>query len=186
MHKLSVLCFLVFTCCWFNAPAQVKSFTKTGKITFFSHAPLEDIEAANKTAAAVADTKTGALQVIVLMRGFEFKKALMQEHFNENYVESHRYPKAELKGSFLNNADIDYNKEGIYKTIVKGQLSLHGVTKEVTVPVILEIRGRKIEATSVFSLLLSDYHIAIPAIVKDKISNSVKVTVDLKLDPLGN
>jgi hypothetical protein len=184
MHKLSrVLCLLLIGC-WYHAPAQEKFFTKTGKITFLSNAPLENIEAVNKTAGAVLDTKTGAVQAVVLMRGFEFKKALMQEHFNENYVESHKYPSAELRGSILNHEEVDYAKDDTYPVTVKGQLSFHGITKEVTLPVTLKIQGGKIEASSVFTVLLSDYRISIPALVKDNINNQVKVTASFTLDPL--
>jgi len=86
--------------------AQDKYFTKNAKIDFFSSAPLEDIEGKNKTASAVLDIKTGSLHFSVLMQGFEFDKALMQEHFNENYLESDKFPKAEFKGSIINDVDI--------------------------------------------------------------------------------
>src|SRR4051794_3030998 len=83
--------------------AQDKYFTKTGKIGFYSITSLENVEAVNKTAGAILDSKTGAVQFAALMKGFEFKKALMQEHFNENYIESNQYPKAEFRGSIVNN-----------------------------------------------------------------------------------
>ncbi|MER3463849.1 MAG: YceI family protein [Chitinophagaceae bacterium] len=163
--------------------SQDKYFTKTGKITFTSKAPLEDIEAKNKTAAAIIDTKTGAIQFSVLMKGFEFEKALMQEHFNENYVESDKYPKAEFKGTVTNNSTIDYKKDGTYPAIVKGQLTIHGVTKPVQAPGTIKVSNGTVEASSTFNIRLSDYNIAIPAVVKDKISNNVKVVVDIKMDP---
>lgn len=184
MHKLSRLICLLLIVSWNDAPAQEIFFTKTGKITFLSNAPLEVIEAVNKTAGAVLDTKTGAVQAVVLMRGFEFKKALMQEHFNENYMESHKYPRAELRGSILNHEEVDYTKDGTYPVTVKGQLSLHGITKEITMPVTLKIQGGKIEVISFFTVLLADYRISIPSLVKDKINNQVKVTASFKLDPL--
>ena len=77
--------------------AQDRFFTKTGKINFYSKAPMEDIEAKNKTVTAVIDSKSGALQFAVQMKGFEFEKQLMQQHFNENYVESDKFPRAEFK-----------------------------------------------------------------------------------------
>src|SRR5947208_1580392 len=83
--------------------AQDKFFTKSGRISFYSKAPLEDIEAENRSVTAVLDTKTGMVQFAVPMKAFEFEKALMQEHFNENYIESDKYPKAEFKGQVLNN-----------------------------------------------------------------------------------
>lgn len=164
--------------------AQGKFFTKTGKIDFSSKAPLEDIEAKNKTVTAVLDSRSGALQFAVQMKGFEFDKALMQEHFNENYVESDKYPKAEFKGTIVNNADINYNKPGTYTAKVKGKMTLHGVTKDVETTGTIKVNSDHLKAESTFNLLLSDYEVKIPNIVKDKISNNIKITVDTKLDPL--
>src|SRR3954471_14722308 len=92
--------------------AQDKFFTKTGKISFYSKAPMEDIEATNNSVTAVLDAATGNFQFAVLIKGFEFRKALMQEHFNENYLESDKFPKAEFKGQVVNNSAISYTKEG--------------------------------------------------------------------------
>lgn len=164
--------------------AQDRYFTKTGKITFFSKAPMEDIEAKNKTVAAILDIKTGALQFAVLMKSFEFEKALMQEHFNENYVESSKYPKAEFKGILLNNAAIDYSKDGAYPAKAKGKLTLHGITKDIETTGIIKVEDGKIDTNSVFNLLLSDHQISIPAVVKEKISNSIQVNVNCTLEPL--
>jgi hypothetical protein len=167
-----------------SSQAQDKYFTKTGKIEFSSKASMEDIDAKNKTVAAILDTKTGALQFSALMKGFEFPKALMQEHFNENYVESDKYPRAEFKGSVTNNANIDYTKDGSYTAQVSGQLTIHGVTKSVNTTGTFKVDGGKIDANAVFNVLVSDYKIKIPSIVKDKISNTIKVTVDCRLEPL--
>ena len=183
MNKKSILLALLIAVAGL-VNAQDKFFTKTGKISFYSKAPMEDIEARNKTVAAVMDTKTGALQFSVLMKGFEFEKALMQEHFNENYVESDKFPKADFKGSVVNNSSVNYSKDGTYNAIVKGKLTLHGVTKEVEAPGVIKVEGGKIDASSTFSVLLSDYNVSIPSMVKDKISNTIKISVDCKLDPL--
>jgi len=164
--------------------AQDKFFTKTGKIDFFSSAPLEDIEAKNKTVTAVIDSKSGAMQFSVQMKGFEFQKKLMQQHFNENYVESDKFPKGEFKGSIINNSDVNYTKDGSYTAKVKGKLTIHGITKDVETTGTVKVDGGKLDIASSFNILLSDYEIKIPAIVKDKISNSIKITVDCKLEPL--
>jgi hypothetical protein len=168
----------------FTALSQEKYFTKTGRIEIFSKSPMEDIEAKNKSVAAILDTKTGAFQFSVLMKGFEFEKALMQEHFNENYVESDKYPKAEFKGAITNHSEINYVKDGTYPVKVSGQLTMHGVTKNVQTTGTLKIDGGKIDAISTFNIKLSDYQIKIPAVVKDKVSNNIKITVDCKLEPL--
>ena len=163
---------------------QGKFYTKTGKISFISKAPLEEIEGKNKTVTAVVDSKTGAMQFAVQMKGFEFEKQLMQQHFNENYVESDKYPKAEFKGSISNNSTINYSKDGSYPAKVKGKLTIHGVTKDVETTGTLKINGGKIDANSTFNVLISDYNIKIPAVVKDKVSNTIKITVDCDLEPL--
>ena len=164
--------------------AQDRYYTKTGKVSFYSKAPLEEIEGRNKTVTAVVDSKTGAIQFAVQMKGFEFEKQLMQQHFNENYVESDKYPKAEFKGSIANNSEINYSKDGTYTAKIKGKLTLHGVTNEVETTGILRVGGGKIDATSTFNVLISDYKIKIPAVVKDKVSNTVKITVNCDLEPL--
>ena len=166
------------------AHSQDRYFTKTGKINFSSKAPLEDIEAQNKTVTAVLDTKTGALQFSVQMKSFEFEKALMQEHFNENYVESDKYPKAEFRGVVANNAAVNYAKDGSYPVRVKGKLTLHNVTKDVEVPGTLKVANGKVDAASTFTIQLSDYKISIPSPVKNKISNTIRITVDTNLEPL--
>ena len=164
--------------------AQDKFFTKSGKIDFQSKTALEDIQGKNKSATCVIDTKSGAIAFSVLMKGFEFEKALMQEHFNENYVESNKFPKSEFKGTISNNADIKYAKDGIYAATVKGQLTLHGVTKDVETTGKIIIKQGKPQATAEFNILLADYNISIPAVVEDKVSKSVKINVDCALEPL--
>lgn len=166
--------------------AQDKFYTKTGKINFYSKAALEEIDGKNKTVTAVLDSKTGAIQFAVQMKGFEFEKQLMEQHFNENYVESDTYPRSEFKGAIVNNADINYSKDGTYTTKVKGKLTIHGVTQDVESTAVLKINGGVINASSTFNVLLSDYKISIPSIVKDKVSNSIKIIVDCNLEPLKN
>ena len=164
--------------------AQDRFYTKTGKITFYSKAPLEEDDAVNKTVTAVLDSKTGAIQFLALMKGFEFEKQLMQQHFNENYVESDKFPKSEFKGTITNNSEINYAKDGTYTAQVKGQLTIHGITKNITTTGTFKIIGGNIDASSTFNVLLSDYNIKIPAIVKDKVSNTIKIVVDCHLEPL--
>lgn len=164
--------------------AQGKFFTKSGKITFFSSTPAEDIKATNKSVAVVLDSKTGELQFSVLMKGFEFKKGLMQEHFNERYVESHKFPQSDFKGQIINNSEIPYNKNGNYTAKVKGKLTIHGVTKEIETTGTIAVKDGKIGANAVFNILVADYKISIPALVRDNIARTIKVTVDCLLNPL--
>lgn len=164
--------------------AQDKFYTKTGKITFYSKTPLEEIEGKNKTVTTVLDSKSGAIQLAVQMKGFEFEKALMQQHFNDSYVESDKYPKAEFKGTIANNTEINYAKDGTYTAKIKGQLTIHGVTKNVDATGIFKISGSTINAVSTFNVLIADYNIKIPSIVKSKVSNTIQIVVDCNLEPL--
>lgn len=161
-----------------------KHFTKTGKISFYSKAPLESIDAVNKSAVCVLDTKSGLLQFSVLMKGFEFKKALMQEHFNENYAESDKFPKSDFRGQISNNDAINYAADGVYPATVKGRLTLHGQTREMEAAGKVTVKSGKISLSSEFTIQLSDYKILIPKVVKDNIANSVKISVNCALEPL--
>lgn len=181
---------LIFSICLFfiagTASSQDKYFTKTGKINFNATAPSspEKIDAVNKSSICVMDIKTGNIQFSLLMKGFEFERALMQEHFNENYVESNKFPKAEFKGIIVNNAVINYAKDGVYPVKVKGKLSMHGETKDVETEGKITIRGGKISAIAEFVVTLSDYKVSIPQLVADKVSKTAKINIDCLLEPL--
>ena len=163
-----------------------KYFTKSGKINFDVTAASspEKIEAINRSVICVVDTKTGNMQFAVLMKSFEFERALMQEHFNENYIESDKFPKAEFKGSIIGNDKINYSKEGTYSVKVKGRLAMHGETKDVETDGKLIIQAGKISAIADFNVLLADFKISIPGLVADKVSKTAKVSVACALEPL--
>jgi polyisoprenoid-binding protein YceI len=164
--------------------AAQKFITRSARISFISTAPLEDIEGKNKSVIAAIDSKTGAVQFSVTMKGFEFEKSKMQEHFNENYVESDKYPKAEFKGAITNNKEINYSKPGTYNAKVNGKLTLHGVSRAVTANGTITVLNDGIQVSSAFSITVADYKISIPAAVKNKVAKTVKVIVDAKLDPV--
>ncbi len=163
-----------------------KYFTKSGKINFdaTSSGSPEKIEGVNKTVTCVVDTKTGNMQFAALMKGFEFERALMEEHFNENYAESEKFPKAEFKGAISNNDKVIYTKDGTYPVTVKGKLTIHGETKDVETQGKLTIQGGKISTVAEFNVLLADFKIAIPGLVADKISTSAKITISCSLELL--
>lgn len=168
----------------FVSNAQGKFYTKDAKVNFFSVTPLEDIEAKQKSAVAVLDSKTGALQFSLLIKGFEFKNEEMQEHFNEDYMESDKFPKSEFKGQIVNNSAVNYTKPGTYNVQVKGSLTIHGVTKEVQTNGTIKVDTDGLKTASTFNIAVADYGIVIPKLVRDKIAKNVKITVDAKLDPL--
>ncbi len=163
------------------ATAQLPSryMTREGSISFYSDAPLEKIEAHNKKAAAVFETLTGNFQVVVLMKAFMFEKDLMQQHFNENYVESHKYPKAIFKGIIEDIHKVNFEKDGEYPVTVSGTMEIHGVTREVKTSGTLRVEGERVTAISDFMLRPEDYKIKIPKVVRDKIAREVKISVNM-------
>ncbi len=154
-----------------------KYFSKSGKITFYSDAPLEKIEAHNTTASTVLDATTGNFEWAVLIKGFQFEKALMQEHFNENYMESDKYPKAVFKGRIDNLSQVNFSKDGEYTVKASGNLEMHGVTQPVMVEGKLKVKGESISASGKFNVKVEDYKIQIPKVVADNIAKVVEVTV---------
>lgn len=161
------------------ASAQKKYFCKAAKISFFSKAPLEDIEARNTKGLTAFDPATGQIEFSVLMKGFEFAKAKMQEHFNEEYVESDKYPKAVFVGTIKNPADLKLDKDGVYKVPVSGSLTLHGLSKHQNADAVFTVKNSEISAISEFNVEVADYNIKIPSLVADHISKSVKVVVNV-------
>ena len=156
---------------------QGKYFSRNGQIRFFSDAKIEQIEAKNNKVSSALDASTGKIEFIALIRSFQFEKALMQEHFNENYMESAKYPKATFSGTITNLSNIQFDKDGTYKATVSGKLTMHGVTKDITANGTIKVSKGSIEVQSVIKTLLSDYNIKIPAVVKDQIAKEVEVTI---------
>jgi hypothetical protein len=152
--------------------------TKTGFIGFYSKTPLEDIKAENNQVYAVLDPVSHHIAFAVLLKGFIFTKELMQEHFNENYVESDKFPKATFSG--ICSGEMDFSKEGTYQVVIKGDLTLHGVTKAMETTAQLEVKKDHINGTSVFKLKPEDFNISIPSIVRDKITSEITVKVKIE------
>lgn len=165
-----------------HAQAQ-KFMTKTGTVSFNASGPLEKIEGINKSSACLLDTKSGGLDFVIQIKSFVFEKQLMQEHFNENYLESDQYPKANFKGTIINLTSIHFDKDGEYTAEVSGKLSIHGVSKDVRTTGKILIKDGKPTVKANFNVLLSDYNIMIPGAVKDKISKDVKIMINAPLDP---
>lgn len=165
--------------------AQSKYYTRDGKIKFFSSTSIEDIKAVSSDASSVYDISSGKVQFAVPMKSFTFKKALMQEHFNEDYVESDKYPKAEFKGTFEYDDEPDLSEPGTYEVTAKGTFTLHGVSREIQEKGTITVtKNGKIIAESVFMVKPADYDITIPASVRDQIANSIEVTVKFDYKPL--
>jgi hypothetical protein len=155
--------------------------SRTGFIGFYSKTPLEDIIAENQQAYAVVDLGKKQLAFVVLIKAFEFKKELMQTHFNENYAESDKYPKASFTGSF--SGDVNGKPTNME---VNGNLTLHGVTRNIRVPVTMLLADGKLAGHSKFTLKPEDFDISIPSLVRDKISSQITVEVKLNADMIKN
>jgi len=152
--------------------------TRTGKVTFFSSTSMENIEAVNNEMACAVDSKTGDLAFQVPIKSFKFEKALMQEHFNENYMESDKFPKAQFKGAIANLGAVNFAKDGQYSVTASGKMTIHGVTRDVSAPGTITVKGNEIVAASKFTVRSADYGIRIPSVVAGKIAQNIEVTVN--------
>ncbi len=158
--------------------------TKTGRVSFYSDAPLEKIEAINHQVNCALDTQSGFFVVKILMRSFVFEKALMQEHFNEEYVESDKYPNAFFKGKVTNLKQIDFSKPGTYPAEIEGEMTIHGKTHKVKAKGTFTVSKQGIRVQGKFPLKIADYGISVPGAVTGKIAEVMEITTDLFLKPL--
>lgn len=179
--QIMALCLLIFSA----ANAQ-KYSTKNGKISFFSQTPVEKIEAHNNQVNCALDITNGDFVFKVLMKGFGFERALMQEHFNESYLESDKYPNSIFRGKITNIKDINFARDGKYSAMVEGDLTIHNVTKKVSLKGTLEVKAGDILTDAKFNVLLKDYDIKVPNTVINSISQSQEVTVSVVLKKLNN
>jgi polyisoprenoid-binding protein YceI len=181
MKQLLLLLLIVGTATSLSAQ---KYFTRSGNITFSSDTPIEKIEAVNSTATSVIDVASGKMEFAVLIKAFSFEKALMQEHFNENYMDSGKFPKATFKGMVKNMADVDLEKDGTYPVMVAGEMTIHGVSHQVETEGSFMVKEGKVSATASFLVLSEDYDIKIPAVVRDNIAKEITVLVAVDLEKL--
>jgi hypothetical protein len=170
MVRQIISLFLLLTC--FSANAQ-KYLAKDGTISFFSETPLEDISALNKKVSAVFDSSTDELVFQLNISDFIFPKALMQEHFNENYLESDIYPKSTFSGKVVRNND--------GKATVHGNLTVHGETNKIIVDGMLSQNMESVYISAEFVLKLQDFNIRVPTIVMYKIAEEIDVKVNIEL-----
>jgi len=181
MKKLFIAAFVLLLA----VPTYAQRYiTKNGFISFYSSAPLETIEAKNDQVNCALDTQSGFFVVKALMRAFVFEKALMQEHFNEEYVESAKYPNSLFSGKVTNIKDINFYKPGTYQAIIEGKLTIHGITNPVTAKGTFTVANGSIIGEAKFPIKIGDYGISIPAPVVGKIAKTVTITVNVHLNPL--
>jgi hypothetical protein len=183
MKRLAFI--FIFSLIFFAGNAQ-KFMTKNGYIGFYSHTPLEDIKADNNQVAGVLDTSTGDMVFQALIKSFHFERALMEEHFNENYMESDKFPKSSFKGKISNLSSVNFTKTGTYEVNVDGDLTIRDVTNKISTKGTIEVVTGGINASSKFKIVPEDYKITIPGVVRDKIDKSLELTVSMKYTPVEN
>jgi hypothetical protein len=175
--KYSMLFFaLLFTAV--SVFAQTKQFTREGHIHFFSDGVVEDIEANNYQVTSVIDLLNNKIAFSLQMKGFEFENALMQEHFNEKYVESDKFPKATFEGTFIAETPISTEQDASYPINVVGKMNIHGMENPVSAKGTFISKNGILSGTAEFDITLADYGIKIPGVVKDNIAETVRITVN--------
>lgn len=164
---------------------HVAAQTYTGKnirVGIFSSTPLEDIKAVTDQASGVIIGKTKEIVIQVPIKTLEFDKKLMQEHFNENYMESDKYPYAKFKGAITQQ--IDFSKDGDYTVVVNGTLAVHGVDQKRSIPGKISIKNGMMQISTEFKIACADHRIKIPKLVFTKIAEQISIKVDGKLNLL--
>jgi len=172
---------VVLSSVFVKADAQKLFATNMGQISFYASTPLEDVRAVNNEADSKMLQKNGQIIFSVLTKGFVFKNALMQDHFNENYMESTKYPKADFKGFITNIASVDFSKDGIYNIIAAGDLTIHGVTQKVQSYGTLQVKGASITIVSKFKVVLKDYNVT-GNYIGTKIAPEVEISINCKYE----
>ncbi|MDP2337683.1 MAG: YceI family protein [Bacteroidota bacterium] len=181
LKKVFILILLVTSV---NVFGQGKFIAKNAFISFYSSTPMEDILGECNEAVTILDSENGEIIFQSIMTTFHFKRALMEEHFNENYMESAKFPKAKFKGK-IEGFSKDMLKAPAANIKITGQLNVHGVEKTITVPGTLGLEDGKLAATSKFKVTPEEYGIAIPSLVRDKIGKEMEVTVKATYLPFG-
>jgi hypothetical protein len=179
MKKVLLITTMLFCCCVSLFSQQLYT-TNTGVISFFSTTPVEDISASNKKVTSILNGKTNDIVFQMQIIQFKFPNSLMEEHFNENYMETSKYPKASFQGKI--NETIDFTKDGVYNVTATGNITIHGVTQHRTIAGKLTISEGKIKLDSVFEVALVDYKIEVPTVVFNKIAEKIKVTLAINYE----
>ncbi|MBV1922800.1 MAG: YceI family protein [Flavobacteriaceae bacterium] len=175
---LTILCVVSVS---FTLSAQQKYSTKTGVINFEASVPsFEEVKAKNENVSAILKDD-GTFASLALMKGFRFKVALMEEHFNENYAESSKYPKTTFRGK-IKDFDVSQLSEVEKTFTVSGTVNMHGTDKEIEVPVSIKKDGEALVLTTNFILKPSDFNIEIPKVVSSKIAEEINVSASYRLN----
>jgi polyisoprenoid-binding protein YceI len=160
--------------------AQDRYLLENSSVRFFSDGIVEDIEATNKDTKGIVDFSKNEFLFKIPIKSFKFASALMQEHFNENYLESDKYPDGTFKGKIEGTYDL--SKDGDYNIKATGELTIHGVTQTRSIPSVIRVKNGKPSIESKFMIKVAEHKIKIPSVVIKNIAEEVEVTIitDLK------
>lgn len=164
-----------------TAKGQDVYICRNVEASFFSSAPVEDIEARTSQGFSALSPKENTIFCKIPIRSFVFRKSLMQEHFNDNYLESDKYPYAEFSGRILSGGDVSV--QGDHAVVIEGQLTLHGVVRQYKIEGTIHSTGSELTANSHFMVRLADHHIKIPAILFHNIAEVVDVKITARYSP---
>ena len=171
---------LILICLLFSTQLIAQQYyTNRGKVSFFSEAPIENISAINEDVSAIVDSQTGGFAFRLKIEDFTFPNSLMQEHFNESYLESEKYPLSTFTGVIDNFSDLDLSV--MQNLVVNGSLSMHGISKDAQMKATAQMINDELHISSTFDVVLEDYDIDIPKIMMYKIAEVIQVVVDMKL-----
>jgi hypothetical protein len=163
--------------------AQTIYISTSSKISFFAGTPIEDIDAVNLKAISFLNINTGEVTISIPNKEFQFKRSLMEEHFNENYMESEKFPKSDFKGKLNDIQKIGLKSKGSFAVTVTGILTVHGISKERTIDITIHTSDGKIEGETKFIIPLADHNIERPKILWEKMAENVEVTANFIYEP---
>jgi polyisoprenoid-binding protein YceI len=175
-----ILAITLFATAAIAAKAQIYT-GKTVKVDFYSHTPVEDIKAKTPVMTTVVNFGTNDFAFKIPVKTFDFPNDLMEEHFNENYLETAKYPNATFSGKMDTKDKIDVSKDGVYSIIAEGVLEVHGVKQNRSIPATITIKNGVITIDAKFKIHLADHKIDVPSIVTAKIAEDIDVTVNAVL-----
>ena len=176
---------LILVCLLFSSQIFAQQYlSKNGDVSFFSEAPIENIEAVNKKATGVIDLRTGGFAFQIMIEDFVFPNSLMQEHFNESYMESDKFPNSTFTGVISDISTLDLSKE--QSIDVRGNFLLHGINRQMNMTATISLKDEKLNISSQFDIVLDDFNIDIPKIMMYKIAEVINVTIEMNLQKLSN
>ena len=175
---------ILFLFLFTNSLLAQQYLTKNGTASFYSYAPIEDIEAVNNKLGGVIDISNGQFAFKIAIQDFIFPNSLMQEHFNESYMESEKFPNSTFTGVISDVSTLDLSKE--QSIDVSGNFLLHGINRQMNMTTTISLKDEKLNISSQFDIVLDDFNIDIPKIMMYKIAEVINVNIEMNLQKLSN